>query len=256
MQSFLLALAVGAALAAGGCGSKTGESSAPLAVVDPATAGEIFGTVTLDGPPPVFHPIDMSAAPACVKANPAPVVPRIVITGTNGGLANAVVYVKAGLGRYRFDTPQAPAVLAQKNCMYEPHVVALMVNQPFEVRNNDPTLHNVHPMPRHSRQWSSSQPAGSAPLRSFFARPELAIPVVCNVHPWMRAFVFVFDHPYFAVTPDTGTFALKNLPPGTYTIEVWHEQFKTLDQTVTLGARESKSISFTFHSAPPSTAAH
>ena len=234
---------------AAGCGRQpSSDSSAPLPTVDPSTAGSINGTATLDGPPPVLKAIDMSQSSACVQANPSPVVPPIVVVGDHGALANVVVYVKSGLGSYRFDTPQEPAILAQKNCMYEPHVLALMTNQPFAVQNNDPTMHNVHPMPKHNRQWSNSQPAGSAPLKSVFSRPEFAMPVLCNVHPWMRAFVFVFDHPYFAVTSKTGTFELKGLPPGSYTIEAWHENYPPEDQTVTVASNESKTISFTFKS--------
>jgi plastocyanin len=245
-------LTLAAILAIAGCTKKqTSESSAPLLTVDSATAGLISGTVTLDGPPPVFKPIDMSQSSACVEANPTPVVPPIVVVGDHGALANVVVYVKSGLGKYKFVAPAAPAVLAQKNCMYEPHVMALMTGQPFAVENNDPTLHNVHPMPRHNRQWNNSQPAGSAALKSTFERPEFAMPVLCNVHPWMRAFVFVFDHPYYAVTSKAGTFAIDNLPPGTYTIEAWHENYPPQDQTITIAPKESKTISFTFKATAP-----
>jgi len=243
-RRILLGLVV---LAVAACGRKqSSESSAPVLTVDLSTAGSITGTVTLESAPPTFHSIDMSASPACVQANPSPVVPPTVVTGVHGALANVVVYVKSGLGNYKFAAPAEPAILAQKNCMYEPHVLALMTDQPFEIQNNDPTMHNVHPVPKHNRQWSNSQPAGSAPLKSTFAQPEFAMPVLCNVHPWMRAFVFVFDHPYFAVTSKTGTFELKNLPPGTYTIEAWHENYAAQDQTVTIGPKESKAISFTF----------
>jgi len=243
-------LAVAITLAAAGCGHKeSGESSSPAANVDPSTVGSLTGTVTLEGAPPVSKPIDMSASPACMQANPSPMAPPTIVTGENGALANVVVYVKAGLGHYRFDTPGETAVLEQKNCMYEPHVVALMTEQPFEIQNNDPTMHNVHPMPKHNRQWSTSQPVGSAALKSTFARPEFAMAVLCNVHPWMRALVFVFDHPYFAVTSTTGAFALKNLPPGRYTIEAWQEAYHAQDQTVTIGPKESKAISFTFKSS-------
>ncbi|HXQ25298.1 MAG TPA: carboxypeptidase regulatory-like domain-containing protein [Candidatus Acidoferrales bacterium] len=232
------------------CGNKQGsESPAPAATVDITTAGSITGTVTLEGAPPTFKPIDMSASPACAAANPSPVVPPIMVVGDNGALANVVIFVKDGLSNYRFDTPSDPAILGQKNCMYEPHVSALMTNQPFQIQNNDPTMHNVHPLPKHNRQWSTSQPAGSAALKSAFARPEFAMPVLCNVHPWMRAYVFVFDHPYFAVTSKTGKFELRNLPPGTYTIEAWHENYAAQDQAVTIGPRESKAISFTFKPA-------
>ncbi len=230
-----------------GCGHPASESSAPAATVDRASAGSLRGTVTLDGAPPALKPIDMSASPACLEANPTPVVPPVVVTGDGGALENVVVYVKSGLGNYRYDVPSEIAVLHQKNCMYDPHVMALMTGQPFEVQNNDPTLHNVHPLPKHNRQWSNSQPAGSAALRETFTHTEFAMPVLCNVHPWMRSTVFVFDHPYFAITRREGTFELKNLPPGTYTIEAWHESLGTEDQTVTIAPRESKTVSFIFH---------
>jgi len=194
----------------------------------------------------------MSQSSACLQANPTPVVPPLVVVGEHGALANVVVYVKTGLGHYRFDEPAAPAILMQKSCMYTPHVVALMTGQPLEIQNNDPTLHNVHPMPKQNRQWSNSQPAGSAPLTSVFPRPEFAMPVLCNVHPWMRAFVFVFDHPYYAVTSLTGAFRLTNLPPGSYTIEAWQEHYQAEDQMVTIGPKESKTISFVFQTSRPS----
>jgi hypothetical protein len=247
-RSWRLTLAFIALLTAVGCGNKQTSESSSLPTVDPSTAGSIGGVVTLDGTPPVLKPIDMSQSSACVQANPTPVVPPIVVIGDHAALANVVVFVKSGLGRYKFETPSEPVILSQKNCMYEPHVLALMTDQPFEIENNDPTMHNVHPMPKQNRQWSTSQPAGSAALKSSFSRTEFAMPVLCNVHPWMRAFVFVFDHPYFSVSSKSGAFALKNLPPGTYTIEAWHESLGTLDQTITLAANESKTISFSFKS--------
>jgi plastocyanin len=244
-----IVLVAASMLSVSGCGGHgNSESSLPSAAVDPATAGSISGAVTLNGAPPALKPIDMSASPACVQANPSPVVPPIVVTGDKGALANVVVYVKDAPGNYRYDTPADTVVLQQRNCMYEPHVVALMTGQPFEVQNNDPTMHNVHPMPKHNRQWSTSQPTGSAALKETFTRPEFAMQVLCNVHPWMRSTVFVFDHPYFAVTPKTGGFELKNLPPGTYTVEAWHESLGTQDQAVTISPHESKSISFMFKS--------
>jgi hypothetical protein len=249
----VLSLAI--VLVIAGCSKKDSEESSepppPTAIVDPSTAGEITGTVTLDGPPPAFKPIDMSAEAVCVQANPAPVVPPIVVTGPRGALANAVVYVKSGLGSYRFDTPSAPVVLDQKGCMYSPRVLAMMVNQPFEVNNEDQTIHNVHPMSRTNKAWNQSEPVGDPPIQSTFTKPELAIPIACNIHPWMRAFLFVFASPYFDITTKSGEFALKNLPPGTYTIEAWQERFGVRDQTVAIGPKETKSISFTFVSAKP-----
>ena len=233
------------------CSKQPSETQppAPTAVVDPATAGSITGTVKFEGTPPVFRTIDMSAEAACLQANPKPIAPPAVVLGEHGALANVVVYVKSGLGSYRFDTPKDPAVLDQVGCMYVPRVLALMTNQPFEVKNTDPTTHNVHAVPRENHPWNRSLAAGEAPYVTTFPQQELAIPIVCNIHPWMRAYLFVFAHPYFDVTAKTGTFELKNLPPGTYTIEAWHERFDTQDVSVTIAPKESKSISFTFKPA-------
>jgi len=237
-----------------GCSKKESDESAapaaPTAVVDASTAGSISGTVKLEGAPPVFKPINMSAEAACVQANPSAVVPPIVITGAHGALANVVVYVKSGLGSYRFDVPSTPVALDQKGCMYEPRILALMTSQPFEVHNEDQTIHNVHPMPRVNRPWNKSEPIGDPPIEANFTKPELAIPIACNIHPWMRAYMFVFAHPYFSITPRTGDFELKGLPPGTYVIEAWQERFGTQDETVTLGPKESKTLDFVFHSPP------
>jgi hypothetical protein len=233
-----------------GCGKTANKVSAlpPAPPVDPATAASVTGAVKFEGTPPIFKPIDMSASPACAQANLSPVTPPVVVTGANDALANVVVFVKSGLGRYSYPAPQTPVTLDQKGCMYVPHVVALMVGQPFEVANSDLTLHDIHPMLRNNRPWSLSELPGRAPVRSTFQNAEFAANVGCMIHPWMRAYLFVFDQPYFAVTSKEGTFSLQNLPPGTYTIEAWHEPNQTLDQTVMLGPKDSKTISFTFSS--------
>jgi plastocyanin len=227
------------------------EPPAPTAVVDPATVGSIVGAVKLVGRPAVFRAIDMSAEPACVQASPAPVVPPIVVTGPGGALANVVLYVKSGLGSYRYEIPATPVVLTQKNCMYVPRVLAVMTRQPLEILNEDQTVHNVHPMPRENHAWNKSEPVGGDPITTTFSHPEIAIPIACNIHPWMRAFLFVFDNPYFDITTKTGVFELKNLPPGTYTIEAWQEKYGTQDQTVTLAAKETKALSFVFKAPTP-----
>ena len=248
-----LALAIILGFAITGCSKKENEDFSappePTAVVDQATAGTITGTVTFEGAPPKFHAIDMSAEPACVQENPKPVVPPIVVLGPHDALADTVVYIKSGLGTYRYDTPNDPAILDQKGCMYVPRVLAFRANQPLEIKNTDPVTHNVHPMPRENKSWNRSLPENAPPFMTKFPHQELGIPVACNIHPWMRAFLFVFDNPYYDMTAKTGTFELKNLPPGTYTVEAWHEYLGTLDQTVTIAPKESKSISFTFVSA-------
>ena len=222
------------------------QNVAPGAAVDSTTAGAITGSTFLEGALPASQSIDMSSEPACAKANSSASDSREVVTGENGALANVVVFVKNGLENYRFDAPKQAAVLDQQGCAYDPRIVALMANQPLEIHNDDATIHNVHATPKSNSEWNKAQRAGSPPLRVSFPTPELAIPFMCNVHPWMRAFVFVFANPDYAVTTNAGKFELRNLPPATYTIEAWHERYGKLDQSVTIGARESKAISFRF----------
>ncbi|MDE3108702.1 MAG: hypothetical protein KGL02_02065 [Acidobacteriota bacterium] len=233
-----------------GCSGKTSEPPQPppppTVTVDPVTAGNITGTVRLEGDPPVFRPIDMSAEPSCVKANPKPVIPPIVVTGEHGALANVAVYIKSGLGRYKFDTPDVPVVLNQKGCMYTPRVLALRVGQPLEVHNEDPTVHNINVRARVNQSWNRSEEPGEPPFTETFAHPELAVPVSCNVHPWMRAYAYVFDDPYFDVTTKSGDFELKGLPAGTYTIEARQEYYGVQDQTVTLRPKGNEKIEFVF----------
>jgi plastocyanin len=255
---FQFALASVLALAIVGCGGSKKEESpaaAPAAssssgkTVDQATAGSVTGSVTLDGKAPAAKPINMSAEPYCQKAHSTPVVPPEVVVGEKGQLANVVIFVKDGLGDYVFQTSAASVVLNQQGCMYDPHVIALMAGQTLSVKNSDQTTHNIHPMPKDNRDWNKSQAPGAAAIDDSFARAELAIPVKCNVHPWMKSYIFVFKHPYYAVTGKDGKFELKGLPPGTYTIEAWQEKYGTADQTVTIGAKESKPVTFTFKAA-------
>jgi hypothetical protein len=129
--------------------------------------------------------------------------------------------------------------------MYGPHVVALQVNQTLKVINSDPHSHNIHPLPTINREWNKSQPPGSAPLEQKFDKEEITIPVKCNIHPWMRSYIAVFRHPYFAVTGSDGTFSLKGLPPGKYTITAWQESYGSKTQDITVGAGPS-SANFEF----------
>jgi plastocyanin len=255
LPSLLLVVVVVFIAIVGGCAENSPDSSfqpaaktAPDTVIDPATAGSISGTVYLEGPPPVFPAINMQSEPGCVKANAPDASAPYVLVGTNGALANVVVYVDDGLNHYRFRPPRTPVVLDQKGCMYAPRIVALMTNQTLEIHNSDATIHNVHAMPKINREWNKAERSGGVALQTSFPRPELAIPFMCNVHPWMRAFVFVFDHPYFSVTSSDGRFALKNLPPGSYTVEAWQEKLGTQSQVVAIGPRESREVSFRFRS--------
>jgi len=208
-------------------------------------AASVHGAVRFAGTVPQPKPISMAADPVCVKQHAGPVFAQDIVADAKGDLQNVIVFVADGLGDRTFDLPTTPEVVEQKGCMYEPHVMAVRANQPLEVVNDDPTSHNIHPIPANNREWNKAEPPGSK-MEDTFAREEIAIPVKCNVHPWMRAYIAVFKHPYFAVTGKDGGFDLSNLPPGTYTIKAWHEKLGTSSQTITIGANETKEITFVF----------
>ena len=210
-----------------------------------ATGASIRGVVHFEGKIPAAKPVNMAADPVCARQHPSPILAQEVMIDGKGDLQNVIVFVSEGLGERAFDPPSQAAVVEQKGCLYEPHVMALRSNQPLEVVNDDATSHNIHPTPANNREWNKAEPPGSK-LEEAFAREEIAIPVKCNVHPWMKGYIAVFKHPFFAVTGKDGSFDLANLPPGTYTIKAWHEKLGTATQTVTVGASEAKEISFVF----------
>jgi plastocyanin len=211
----------------------------------PTAGATVHGTVRFDGKAPAAKAISMAADPDCAKQHPSPLMAQEVMTDAKGDLQNVVVFVSEGLGDRTFDAPSQPVVVQQKGCMYQPHVLAVRANQTLQLVNDDPTSHNVHPQPANNREWNKAEPPGTK-MEESFAREEIAIPVKCNVHPWMRGYIAVFKHPYFAVTGKDGGFDLSNLPPGTYTIKAWHEKLGTSTQTVTISANETKEINFVF----------
>jgi len=210
-----------------------------------STGATVRGSVRFEGKVPAAKAISMAADPVCAKLHSSPVMAQEVMADAKGDLQNVIVFVSEGLGDRTFDAPSQPAVVEQKGCMYEPHVLAVRANQTLQLVNDDATSHNIHPQPANNREWNKAEPPGSK-LEEAFAREEIAIPVKCNVHPWMRGYIAVFKHPFFAVTGKDGAFDLNNLPPGTYTIKAWHEKLGSSTQTVTIGANETKEINFVF----------
>lgn len=214
---------------------------------DAATEGELVGTVTLAGQAPRNHTINMAADPECAKSHAGPATSEEVVVGAANALANVIVYISEGVGTQTFDPPKEPVVMEQKGCQYQGHVVAIEAGQKLRIENSDSTSHNIHPIPANNREWNRSQPQGVA-IEATFGREEIAIPVKCNIHPWMKGYIAVFKHPYFAVTGKDGEFVIKGIPPGTYTITAWQEKLGTLTQQVTIGPKEEKNVEFVFRS--------
>ena len=224
--------------------TKTAAGTPPA--TDEANAGSVTGKVSFSGDKPVMKNLSMDATPACARAHSTPQKSQEVIVNGNGTLKNVFVWVKSGLPDKQWTPPAGAIKLEQKGCMYEPHVFGVMANQDIEITNDDPTNHNIHPLPKDNKEWNESQPPKGDPKKKSFARQEVMIPVKCNVHPWMRAYIGVVNHPFFAVTGDDGTFTLKGVPPGTYKIEAWHEKFGAKEMDVTVAPKDSKTADFEF----------
>ncbi len=212
--------------------------------IDPSTVATISGTVKFDGTAPKASKIDMSQDPGCKGTNEAE---NIVVT--NGDLANVFVYVKDGLGNRTFDVPKDSIVLDQKGCQYHPHVLGVMAGQTIDIKNDDPTTHNIHPTPKDNREWNESQPPSSPAIDKSFAREEIMLPVKCNQHPWMKMYINVVKSPFYAVTDKEGKYTIKGLPPGDYTIAFVQEKLGEQDQKVTVAAKESKTVDQSFKPA-------
>ena len=247
---FVSFLAAAAATTVACGGGETQPASTPPAAtapttnpVNPQTAATITGTAMLEGKPPAPQPINLASDDYCMKQG-AKTTQTFVVDGN--GLQNVFVYVKDGLGDLKFPVPTTPAVLDQRGCWYEPRVFGVQVGQPLEIVNSDETLHNVHAIPMANREFNRGQSLKGLKFTTTFTAPEVMVPFKCDVHKWMNAWIGVVAHPFHATTGSGGTFSLKGLPPGTYTIEAWHEKLGTMTQTVTVGAKETKPITFNF----------
>ncbi len=218
---------------------------APAATpIDPATVATINGTVKFDGAAPKASKIDMSQDPGCKGMNEAE---NVVVNG--GDLANVFVYVKDGLGNRTFDVPKDPVVLDQKGCQYHPHVLGVIAGQTVQIKNDDPTTHNIHPTPKDNREWNESQPPSSPAIEKNFAREEIMLPVKCNQHPWMKMYINVVKSPFFAVTGKDGKYEIKGLPPGDYTLAFVQEKLGEQTQKVTVAAKDTKTVDQSFKAA-------
>lgn len=206
----------------------------------------LSGSIKFTGTPLEPKLFDMSADPFCEEVNPNPKTEDVIVN--NGNLVNVLIFVKEStvLDNYTFQSSTAPVTLEHKGCSYVPRVIGIRAEQPLMILNSDHTQHNTHPAPKFNVEWNQTQPPGAPPLVKTFKRPEISIPFKCNQHPWEKAWVSVFSHPFFAVSDEFGNYEIKGLPPGRYTFVAWHERFgeKTVDVTLVPG--EARDVSFTF----------
>lgn len=222
--------------------------------VTPAAWGAgatITGTVTYDGKVPTLKPIAMDADPACAKKHADQPVPNeALVLGDGNTMGNVIVAVVGGLPPGKtWPAPKDAVTLDQIGCTYKPHVMALMVGQPYRILNSDGILHNIHALPKINPAFNKAMPPTLKETQTTFEKQEEFFQVKCDVHPWMSAYVGVFAHPFFAVTGPDGKFTLSGLDPGTYEVEAWHEKLGMQKATVAVAAGETKSTAFKF--SPP-----
>ena len=210
--------------------------------------GSISGRIKFEGKGPKMKPLRIDADPICVANNEVKPRREWLILDENNGIKNVLVFVTEGLNN-EYTPPEEPVVLDQKGCVYSPHVMGIMAGQPLDILNNDGTLHNIHALPKVNKEFNKAQPRSKKKLSVKFEKPEAPFKIKCDVHPWMGAYIGVFDHPCYSVSANDGTFEISGLNPGTYVIEAWHEKLGS--QTVTVTVEDSTvTQDFTFKRPP------
>jgi hypothetical protein len=232
------------AAASGAAAAPAAAPAAPAAA--PAAGGAtVTGKVNFDGTAPAMPQIKMDADAFCKSEHKEPVYEQEVVVNPNKTLEWVLVYVKEGVtGTY--PVPTEAITLDQHGCQYRPHVFGIQAGQPLKVLNSDGTLHNIHALPKKNAEFNIGQPFKGMETVKKFESTEVPIRFKCDVHKWMGAYTGVFNHPFFAVTNDQGAFEIKNLPPGNYVIEAWHEKYGTQTQNVTITGAEPKTVDFNF----------
>ncbi|HYD47898.1 MAG TPA: hypothetical protein VEB21_06095 [Terriglobales bacterium] len=228
-----------------GCSEPAVEIPKQSTPIDPATAGTIRVAVSYQGAPPAPKPISLQSAPACAQAHPEPVYDEsLVVAGDK--LVNAVVWIKGGLEKMVFAPPQEAVEIDQIGCLYKPHVISAMVHQPVAFLNSDSESHNVHGKPQVVDGWNFIMSRKGSRQEVTFDQSEIAVPVGCDIHPWMRAYVAIAPTPYHGVTGSDGVVELAPLPPGEYVVAAWHEKLGTREQRVQLAPSGSAAVAVTF----------
>jgi len=210
-----------------------------------AQTATLLGTVTHAGAQP-GPAIDMDADPSCAELHDEPVLYDTMVTDGEGHLGSVFVYLKEGSALRGHPVPEEPHLLDQVGCQYTPHVSGMQVGQRLIMRNSDMTLHNVHSLPEKNREFNYGQPFEGMEIEHVFESGEVMVRFKCDVHSWMTAYVGVLAHPFFAVTAEDGSFSIEGIPPGSYTLEAWHEGLGTQTVTVTLQESQTEEVTIDF----------
>ena len=201
-----------------------------------ANAGDIKGKVKYDGKPPKKRPLRMDADPVCGSSHSGKVFSESFKVNSKGELAECIVYLRDV--KYSGGAPKTSVELDQKGCIYTPHVFGIQAGQELLIKNSDATLHNIHSIPKKNKEFNFAMPKVVKQKKSKFDKAEDPFYIKCDVHPWMKTWVLVSDHPYYAVTDASGNFSIENIPPGTYEVVCWQEKFgskRAITSKVTIG---------------------
>ena len=228
--------------------AESAPSNTAAKSVNPATAATIKGKISFEGQAPEPKQISVKGNPECAVLHPGGTIASEELLVNNGALQNVFVYVKEGLEGYSFTAPSEPVTIENRTCRYVPHVIGVMTGQPVNFLNQDSTLHNIHSYPKNSKAFNLGLPLVGMKQTKKFDSPEIMVPLKCDVHPWMQGYIGVVSNPYFAVSDVGGQFEIKNLPPGDYTIEAWHEKLGVQSQKFTVGVSETKELDLKFDS--------
>lgn len=247
-EKVLLLLLISGALLTGALTTKAREGQQEASAKKyerTGTEATITGLIFFEGEVPKPKYIDMGADEECVKSHQHPILDDVVVNDSK--LANVLIYVKsAALDKYAFEPPSSPAVLERTGCILTPHVLGIQTRQILQVLNNSRTTHNTHPTPKNNPEWSQTQIPGAEQMEKTFLRPEQVIPIKDNQHPWEKAYIGVFSHPFFAVTGQDSFYSIAGLPTGDYTLVAWHEKFGEQTREIHVSANEVKTVNFVF----------
>lgn len=239
-----------------GCGNQgAGESQTPQVKtetpIESATSlplsqetGGLKGKISFVGTAPEAAVIQTGADPVCSSLAGGLKSEELVVT--SGALQNVFVYIKTGLEGRTFPVPAEPVMLNQSGCHYVPHVAGVQVNQALRIMNSDTTLHNVHAMAKASKEFNLGMPLQGMKMDKKFTAQEVMVHFKCDVHPWMSAYLGVLTHPFFAVSAADGSFEIKNIPAGQYTLAFWHEKLGEKEVQVQVLANQDTSADISF----------